>query len=369
MSKAPESGIINTRQSVWLLFVIITSLTALQVPGLIVLRAGRDVWLSVIGAWFMDIMLALVYAYMGIRFPGENPVQYSMTILGKTFGRIVGLLFIIFFLMVACSLVSGVAMYVAGVFLPKTPTEVVLISAFLLIAYIVRKGIEVIARICEILGPFHLLSMVALLFLALPLVNLGRLKPQFDQGVVPFLSGVPLILAHIGICVSMGWYIAICNRPENGFLAKFIAAGLGSSVLCLLAVFSIGSFGLEQTGNMINPGLQLARIIHIDYYFERMEVFWMAIAIGAGIMTAVNVLWIFSLGAAQLAGLSTYKPLVYPAALIALALSLTSFPTNTSYMHFAFYTFPLVGLSAEIGLELLLFFAALISGKRGKPAV
>lgn len=369
MSKIPEPGIISTRQSVWLLFIIITALVALQVPGLIVFRAGRDVWLSVVGAWFLDIMLALVYAYMGLRFPGENPVQYSMTILGKTFGRIVGLLFILFFLTVACALMSGLAMYVANVFLPKTPVEVILISAFIVIAFIVRKGIEVIARIGEILGPFHLLSMIVLLLLALPLVNMGQLKPQFDQGVLPFLRGVPLVLVHIGICISMGWYIAVCNRPENGFLAKFIAAALGSSVLCLFSVFSIGSFGLEQTGNMINPGLQLARTIHIGYYLERTEVVWMAIAIGAGIMTAVNVLWIFSLGAAQLAGLSTYKPLVYPAALIAFALSLASFPTNTSYMHFIFYTFPLIGLSAEIGLELLLFFAALITGKRGKAVV
>lgn len=368
MSKAPESGIINTRQMVWLLFVIITAFAVLQVPGLLIFQAGRDAWLSVVGAWSIDVMLALLYAYMGIRFPGENPVQYSVTILGKTFGRIVGVLFLLFFLAVACSILRGLGLYVRNAFLPKTPIEVVLIGAFIVIVYIVRKGIEVIARICEMLGPIYLLSLIALLSLALPLVNLGQLKPQFDQGVLPFLSGMPLILAHIAVCISMGWYIAICNRPENGFLAKFSAVGLGASMLCLIVVLSIGSFGLEQAGNMVNPGLQLARTIHIGHYFERTELIWTVIAAGAGIMTAVNTLWIVSLGTAQLAGLSTYKSLVYPVALIALTLSLTSFPTDTSYIHFVFYTFPLVGLFAEMGLELVLLFAALISGKRGKPA-
>lgn len=365
MTQIPEEGVINTKQFIWLLVIIITSFTVLQVPGLLIFQAGRDAWLSVIAAWLLDTLMAAVTAYLGIRFSGENYVQYSTTILGKPLGRLVGLLFILFFLIVSVTLMRGLSLYISDVFLPKTPIEVVLLGAYLIIAYIVRKGIEVIARMCEILAPLFLISLIGLFLLALPFIHLEWLKPQFDQGVYPFLSGTPLILSYIGICIAMSWYIPVCNRPENGFLAKFSALSLGSLMVCLVTVFSIGVFGVAQASNMTNPGLQLARMIHVADYFERVEVIWMVIAVGAGIMLAINAIWIFCLSIAQMTGLDTYQPLVFPAVLLSFILSLTSFPHNTAYLHFLFYSFPLIGLFVET-LPLWLFFGALITGKKGK---
>jgi spore germination protein KB len=116
---------------------------------------------------------------------------------------------------------------------------------------------------------------------------------------------------------------------------------------------------------MVNPGLQLVRLIRVGDYFERMEVLWMVIAIGAGIMVAVNAIWIFSLGIAQITGLANYKSLVNAATLLSFLLSITSFPNNSTYLNFTFYIFPLIGVLIESGLEMLLFLIALISGKRG----
>jgi hypothetical protein len=181
------------------------------------------------------------------------------------------------------------------------------------------------------------------------------------------MNGTPLILTHYGICIAMGWYIALCNRPENGFLAKFTAVSIGAVAVGLVIIFSIGSFGFIQAENMNNPGLTLTRLIHIGNYFERMEVLWMFIAIGAGIMTTANAIWIFSLGVAQITGLQTYKPLVYPAVLCSFVLALTSFHNSTIFLGFVVYVFPLIGLAVESGLEMFLFACALIFKKRGKP--
>jgi hypothetical protein len=143
---------------------------------------------------------------------------------------------------------------------------------------------------------------------------------------------------------------------------------MGASMIILIVVCSIGIFGFEQASNMTNPGLEIARYIHIGDYFERMEILWMITAIGAGIITATNSLWIFSVGLAQIVELDTYKPLVYPAALISFILCLTSFPDNISYLNFAYYIFPVIGLLIQVGLGLFLLCSALILGKKGKSA-
>jgi spore germination protein KB len=255
----PEKGIINTRQFIWLLFIIITAFMSMQLPSMLIMQAGRDAWLSVLGAWFLDVMLALVYTYMGIRFPGENFVQYSITILGNYLGKMVGILFPLFFLLVSVLVLQGSCQLVNSVFLPRTPLNVILLSSYLVSALVARKGIEVIARMTEILGPLFLISIVTLGFLVLPSFHIARLKPQFDGGVAPFLTGMPLMLTSFGVCIIMAMYIPLCNRPENGFLAKFSAVSMGASVVGLVTVLSVGIFGIEDAQYMNSLGLQILR--------------------------------------------------------------------------------------------------------------
>lgn len=360
-----KKEIINTNQFVWMLFSIITSFTTLQIPGLLIFHAGRDAWLSVIVAWFLDVLLAIVYAYMGIRFPGENFVQYSITILGKYLGRIVGIMFPIYFLMVASTLMRAISMLVNNMLLPKTPMEVVLFSGYILIAYGVKKGIEVIARACQVLGPIYLLSFIVLFSSVIPFVKINRLKPQLVEGLYPVFSGSIFILAFIGICIMMGMYIPICNRPENGFIAKFIAVSIGASIVSILVALSVAAFGPEQAGNMLNPGLRLVQSVRVEANVERLEAIWFIVAIGAGLITSTILVWSFSLGISQIIGLSDYKLTIYPVVLIAFVLSITSFDSSIEVSNFAFYTYPFIGMFVGTGVEVFLFIVALVLKKRG----
>ena len=361
----PEKGIINTKQFIWLLFIIITAFAAMQIPGMLIMQAGRDAWLSVLGAWFLDVMLALVYAYMGIRFPGENFVQYSITILGKYLGRMVGILFPLFFLLVCTIVLRGSSQVINNVFLPSTPLNVILASSFLVSAYMGRKGIEVIARMTEVLGPIFLLSIITVFVLVLPAFEITRLKPQFDEGVAPFLLGAPLLLTTFGVCIIMAMYIPLCNRPENGFLAKFSAISMGALVVGLIVALSVGIFGVEDAQNMYSPGIQLSKMINFSNYLERVEMAWLMVLVGSTIVASASLLWAFGQGISQITGLKTYQPLIYPGALLAFVLCIISFPSSVHHTNFYHYTFPIVAAFVETGVELFLFATALILGKRG----
>lgn len=360
-----EKGVISTNQFIWMLFCLITSFTALHIPRLLILQSRRDAWLAVILAWFLDVMLAVVYAYMGIRFPGQNMVQYSITILGNKLGKIVGIMFPLFFLLVSSILQRELSIILFTAFFPKTPEIVILITSYIIIGYAVFKGIEVIGRVCEILGPIYLFNLLGLFAFVIPDINIDRLRPQFELGLYPALSGTPLILSYIGICIIMGMYIPICNHPENGFKAKFIAVSMGASMIALLVITAIGVFSYAQAKNLINTSLKLARVIHIGGFFERVEVIWLLVAIGAAIVTSANMIWAFSLGISQIAGLKTYKPLIIPAILLSFIISTTSFKSSMDFVTFAFYSYPPMAFLVETGLEMFLFFAALALRKKG----
>lgn len=360
-----EKGIISTNQFVWMLFSIIASFATLEIPGMLIFHAGRDAWLSVAGAWVLDVLLAMVYAYMGLRFPGQSTVQYSISILGKYVGRIVGIIFPIFYILFASTLMRALSELISNFFLPRTPIIITLAASYLVIAYGVKKGVEAIARTCEVLGPLYLVSLVVMFALLVPQLKIQRFKPILAQGAYPFLTGIPFILGFISICIIMGMYIPICNKPKKAFLAKFIAVTLGASVIGILICFSVGILGAEQAGNIVNPGILLARLARIGDFFQRLEIIWFVVAVAAGVMASANLIWAFSLGISQVTGISTYKPIIYPSVLFAFVLSMTLFKNVAELRNFAFYSSMFISIFVGTGLEMLLFITALISGKRG----
>ena len=358
-----EKGIISTKQYKWLLFSIITSFSTLQMSSILINHAGRDAWLSVICAWALDVALAVVYAYMGKRFPGENMVQYSMSVLGKYFGKLVGALFALFFLLSASVLIRSLCSLLQRAFFPETPINVLIAASFILIAYVAKKGLEVFARISALLGPIYLASLIILFLTVAPLINLDELKLFLEQGAFPFLSGSPFILSFISICIIMGMYIPYCNKPEYGFKGKFISVTMGSIMLGLQVISGICILGPKPAGETINLGLQLAKIVRVGD--TRLEVLFLMISIAAGVMSATSLIWAFSLGVSQIAGLSTYKPIVYPSALLAFIITVTSFDTGNDIYNFVTYVFPFIAVVVESGLELFLLAAALIFKKKG----
>jgi spore germination protein KB len=360
-----EKGKISTNQYVWLLFSIITSFSTLQVVGRLIYHAGRDSWLSVALAWLADVILAVVYAYLGLRFPGESMVQYSISILGGFWGRIVGALFSLFFLISASVFIRGLCTLLSNGFFPNTPINVIIIVCFLIVGIGVKKGLEAFSRTSEILGPLYLLSFVVLFSLVIPFIHFDNLKPQLYNGFMPSLTGAPYILSFISICIMMGMFIPYCNKPANGFLGKFIAVTMGALALLLLVAFGIGAFGAERAGNEVNVGLELARQISLGKTIQRLEVVWLMVSVAAGIMSSISLIWAFSLGISQIAGLSTYKPLAFPSVLFAFILTITTFDNDNALVGFANYTFPFIGVFVESVLELFLLIMALALNKRG----
>lgn len=362
-----EKGRISTNQYIWLLFSIITSFSTLQIVGRLIEHAGRDAWLSAVIAWFVDIVLAVVYAYLGLRFPGQNMIEYSITILGKFWGKAVALLFLLFFLVSASALLRSLCNLLNGDFFPTTPANVLLFICFALVGIGARKGLEVFARTSELLGPLYLLSFIILFSLAVPLCHFQNLKPQLYQGIMPSLTGAPFLLSFISICIIMGMFIPYCNEPANGFIGKVIAVTVGSAMFEFLVIFGISIFGAEQAGNVVNVGLALARIIGLGGTLQRLESIWLVVSVAAAVMSGISLIWAFSLGISQIAGLQTYRPLVYPSALLAFIVTVTSFETSNDVNLFANYVFPFIALFVESGLGLFLLVMALLRKKRGTP--
>lgn len=354
---------IYTRQFIWLLFILFTSFAVVATPGLLISIAERDCWLSVIFAWTLDVIFGTVYAYMGVRFNGQNMVQHSITLWGKYLGKMPGAFLMMFFLSFCCLLQRSLAIVINKMLLPRTSYQIIIYISLAVAAYCAKKGIKVLGRVCEILGPLFFTSLIILTLFVVPKVKIGNMKPQFFSGFFPVFTGTLFILCYLGICIMMTMYIPLNDKPENGFFAKAVASSLGAFIILIFVVSIIGIFGINQGKQMFYPGFELARVIEFQSFFERVESIWIVITITASIISASTLIWACSVGIAQIINIKNNNSLINSIALLVVTLSLTSFNSDVELYQFAIYVIPIFPIGITI-FEFALFFTAIITKKR-----
>jgi spore germination protein KB len=362
---AREEGRINTSQFAWMLLAIFTSATGTAVPHLLLETARRDGWIAVLVAGGMDGAISLIYAYMGLRFPGETFVEYASTILGPWLGKPVGLMHPLFFFLVGATQLRAIADLMGTIFLRGTPLAVIGLVCILTAAYAARHGLEVTARTAMVLGPVFVLSAALIVLLVAPRVHAEQLQPVLENGLGPVLQGVPLTLSYIAICVMMGMFQAYQHKPRQAWIAKFSSLAAGAVMLSGIMLLAVTVIGADVAKESRYPDLEVARMISMFDFVERMEAFWVVVSMGSSILALALLLWASALGLAQTFGLREYRPLVFPLAFLMLPLSLVLFESAAQRTEFIRSSFPLYALLVEGGLEILLWLAALLLGRRG----
>jgi len=93
-----EQGKISGFQTIPMLINLVSATAVMIVPGITTSIAGRDAWITPILALIPTIYQAYLTGNLGKRFPNMTLIQYLEVILGTWIGKIIGILYIFFFL-------------------------------------------------------------------------------------------------------------------------------------------------------------------------------------------------------------------------------------------------------------------------------
>lgn len=362
---ARDQGQISTYQLTLILFCIITSFSGTFVPSLLLQEAGADSWIAVVAAWLLDLLLAVVYAHMGLRFPGKSFVEYATSSLGRWVGKPVGFMFPLYFLFISALLLRAISAIMVSLYLPGTPPLAISIGAILVVAYGARGGLEVVARAAEVMSPIFVIVAVVVLAFAYNLAKPEYLPPLLESGIMPVLSAVPLVLSFVGICITMGMLQAYQDDPRKVWLAKFVALTTGCAIMIGTIVLAAAVLSPGAAADVRYPDLALARLVAIGEFFERLEALWVVVAIGASVLTMAILTWAGALGIAQTFGLKESRPLVFPLAGLLLPFSQVLGANQVELARFLKRHFPLYAITVEAGLAILIWAVALLRGRRG----
>lgn len=245
---------------------------------------AKEAWISAIIAGAVGTVIAIIVYFLGKRFPGFTAFTYFETILGKWLGKALGMVFVLFFIFTAGSSLHLFSEMISATSLRATPLIVITVTLAILSLQAAAGGFEVVARLGEIWGPVTAFSLILLILLSIPNMDLGRLVPMFDKGIAPVFEQS---LSPIGVFGEISWIVILAMpfiaKPKDVLKGILIGNAIAVSLVSLGALFLASIFDSSDIAHMTFPSYTAARMINVGEIIQRVE--WLISSIWIGTMT------------------------------------------------------------------------------------
>lgn len=269
-----DNYVISVRQFTIIVFFCAIGTSILILPQAIVGEVKHDAWIACIVAILINLLIVKLYIAVGNISPNKTLVEINIGILGKWIGSIVSLTFVFFSFITASEFIYFVSSFMNIEVMHDTPTYPFSILFGLLVILGVSLGLETFARTAEILFPiFIFLFVVCILFIS-PQINVERLQPVLEHGPKSMLYSVLTFISFFSlpmITLLMVFPISIKDfkGAKNGF---YLGTIFGGVILTLLVTLCILVLNPNSTAHARYPSYELAKLISIGNFIERIEV-------------------------------------------------------------------------------------------------
>lgn len=360
-----EKGKISSLQMGIMMYPTIIATAILMVPSFTAKYAKQDLWLSPIWTSIIGYLTVFIVYRLYKLYPNQTVIQFSEQIIGRFAGKILGFLYLFFYIPTTGLITRSYGEFLVDSFLPRTPVIVITASMVLVCAFVVRGGIEVLGRVAELFLPVFIVPLIILIILLIPDFRFGNILPIMENGMMPSIKGA---------FIQQGWFTEFFVMT---FLLPFVSdakKGLKSGMLTVFAVmatlvfvnltvyFVLGT----TTANKVYPLMNAARYISLAKFFEHLESVIMAIWI-LGTFVKISVFYYACvLATAQLLNLSDYRPVVWPVGILIVELSFWSLPSVMELRQYEIFALPFYALLVQTIIPLFLLLIAAIRKKKPK---
>ncbi|MFD6440836.1 endospore germination permease [Peribacillus sp. NPDC060186] len=360
-----EKGKISSLQMAFMMYPTIVATAILGVPSITAKYAETDLWLSPILAALIGYLTVYIAIKLHKLYPKQTVIQFSEQIIGLIPGKILGFLFLFFYIQTTGLILRAYGEFVVDSFLFKTPISVIMALMVLLCAFIVRGGIEVLGRAAQLFVPVFIFPIFILILLLIPDIEFKNIFPILGNGIMPPIKGA---------IVPGGWFseffLMIFLLPfladkkkgmKHGMMTVF-AVMMTLIVVNLMVLFVLGS----TTSTKFYPLMNASRYISVTAFFEHVESAVMAVWI-VGTFVKISVFYYASaIGSAQWLNLSDYRPVVWPIGILIVIFSFWSLPSSMDVSRNDINVFPLQGILIQTIIPLLLLVIAVIRTRNRK---
>jgi spore germination protein KB len=354
-----EKGRISALQLFFLVITFVIATADVVLPAYVYQEAGRDSWISVIIGTLSSLLLMLIVLKLGLKYPGKTLLQYSCDILGRPLGKVVGFIYIYYFIGKTKAVTRELSEILVTAFNPETPLAIYSLITLLVALYAVSEGLEVIARLNQVLLPLGFFIIIFITIVNIPEMDLKNYLPILAEGVVPPLRGALLIqswLLESFVVLQLIPYVREQERIKKYVLVSILVISLG----LMFGVSIIAVFG-PLTGRLLYPALEFVRYGKIGKYIQNLDITIMGLWITGIFIKIALFIYLAFHGIVQLLELRDGKRLLLPLVLLIFAASVST-PRILEPYQVMHYIVPIYIQVPAVIIPLLLLVVSLLRG-------
>lgn len=290
-----EKLVINNNEFRDIIICIMWPSTINYASGMLAREVGRDMWISGIIGVLTILPFVLLIIYIGQKFPNKTIIEYSEELLGPVLGKLLGGILAIYFFVTAASSISMYIHHLSDFLLTGTPFLVIITMHVLVICYLVWKGPEVIARVGVIAFKAAIIFYLMVFAASLSEINIGRIKPFFDSGVVNVFKASLQVDTFIGLSpLVVPMLLPMVHDKKSIFGAATSGLLIGGLFFIFYFIVELMVMGPQVVALMRIASMDFVRSIQITKYLHRFESFMVAlwywsIMIQAGVLSSCSL--------------------------------------------------------------------------------
>lgn len=263
-----------------------------------------------------------VDAVIARRFPGMDIIEIATTCFGKVSGTLVSLCIVAFLLATNAMVFREFSENVVSTVLPFTPIFLVGGLAMLTALYIAWMGLEGIARTAYILFPVLLVGIVSLCVLTVNWWHPAWLFPVFGRGLPAVLQGGLHACSLVLNVVLLTIVYPHAHNPKDLRRVGVVSIALSSVLVSMFIMAYQMVFPAPGSPSSPFPLYQLARMIYVGRYMQRLESVYVFLWVTAALAKLAVSLWAMGYILASACEWPSFRPALPAMAMLCFALGM-----------------------------------------------
>ncbi|REE77685.1 spore germination protein (amino acid permease) [Paenibacillus taihuensis] len=329
---------ITPSQTIALLSLCIATEAYSYAPSKMADLSGQDTWIAIVVAIMFGMLLLSYYAWLAKKFPTQTLIQYTKTLLGPFVGRVIGALYVLYFMLISSLYICRISVGFQMTFLPHTPVFVLIVMTLTFCVYSALQGYNAVARL-GVLAAFLLFGVNNIFLTASVIsdINAANYLPFLGSSLGDIgTSSIYYLFPHSQFIFLTMLYPFIQKQRKIGSYITWRTT-LVVFVASFLNLATVGLFSARQLAMLHYPPVELSRMVEFGDFFERMDVLFVTFY-GAGMFIAIGTVFtVFISSLNQLMERKNgYRGLLLPASVLLLLLSLILFRSEKQMVQFIF---------------------------------
>ena len=346
---------IGTLEAIMMILTIVVTHTISALPRDILVTTKSASIINLIFVSILAIFISYFIVKLMKKFPGLDLIDISEYLGGKTFKNIIGIIFILYFIVSSSILLRNFAESLKIIYYPMT--NIIFIISLFLIAVCAANRLDFNASLKTnlLIIPLVLVSMLFLFFSTMDKFVPERIFPIFGDGLYnTFVLGLTNLSAFGGIAYIY-FLPPLLKEPEKMKKIALVSTAISAIYLMLCVATLLFMFSFFINTNEITPLYNATRYIEFGKFFQRLESLFLLIWILA-FACYLSIATKFSMNILKkLLNLETKKPLTDLFALLILGIALI--PKNyaiSDKFETEIYPYTVLGIAFALGICILI---------------